>query len=111
MKIGELSLAILIPKTDEIWKYSNPKQAQQNAFKYLGKYAYLFKSIRPEKKYMILNPATNRWVHFGQLGYEDHLHHNDAIRRYRYRKRASNIKGEWKDNPYSPNNLSINILW
>jgi hypothetical protein len=28
-----------------------------------------------------------------------------------YRKRAENIKGKWKKNKESPNNLAINILW
>ena len=32
-------------------------------------------------------------------------------RRRLYKKRALNIKGEWKKNKISPNNLSINILW
>jgi hypothetical protein len=26
---------------------------------------------------MILNPNTNKWVHFGQLGYQDFTKHND----------------------------------
>jgi hypothetical protein len=32
-------------------------------------------------------------------------------RRRLYRARALKIKGDWKDNKLSPNNLSINILW
>ena len=38
----------------------------------------------------------------------------EKLREYRrnaYLKRATNIKGNWKDNKYSPNNLAINILW
>ena len=42
---------------------------------------------------------------------EDYTLHGDKKRRDRYLKRATNIKGKWQDNPYSPNNLSINILW
>ena len=32
-------------------------------------------------------------------------------RRRNYRKRATNIKGNWRNNPISPNNLAIRILW
>ena len=42
---------------------------------------------------------------------EDYLYHQNEKRRTNYLKRSSNIKGNWKDDPYSPNNLSINILW
>ena len=35
----------------------------------------------------------------------------DEERKKRYLKRASNIRGNWKNNPYSPNNLSLHILW
>jgi hypothetical protein len=31
--------------------------------------------------------------------------------RIRYLKRALSIKGNWKDNPYSPNYLSLLLLW
>jgi hypothetical protein len=45
------------------------------------------------------------------MGYEDYTKHKDPVRRQAYLKRATKIKGDWKDNKYSPNNLSINILW
>ena len=32
-------------------------------------------------------------------------------RRKAYRARATKIKGEWKKDKNSPNNLAINILW
>ena len=60
---------------------------------------------------MIQDKNTGKMVHFGQLGYEDFTKHKDKERRQRYLKRATNMRGNWKDNPYSPNNLSINILW
>ena len=43
--------------------------------------------------------------------YEDYLKHNDETRKKNYLLRSGNIKGNWKNNPYSPNNLSRNILW
>ena len=57
------------PSDDDIWSYSNPTVAQQNAFKKYGKTAIL------------------------------------------YRSKAKNKKGKWKEDGYSANNLSRNILW
>jgi hypothetical protein len=98
-------------KEVEILKYSNPKQVYKNAVEYLGNDVDIDVSTRKDKKYMIYNPKTNRWVHFGQLGYEDFTKHRNLDRRNNYLLRASRIKGNWKDDKYSPNNLSINILW
>lgn len=103
--------ALKILKSDDLYIYSNPIKAQKKAFEYLGDDAYIYKSLKPEKKYMIFDPINNKWVHFGQMGFEDYNKHNDFDRMLRYRNRAENIKGNWRDNPYSPNNLSINILW
>jgi hypothetical protein len=83
----------------------------ENAKKYLGKNVYLKFSDKPKKKYMIFNPNTEKWVYFGQMGYEDFTKHGDVKRRYNYLRRATNMKGNWKDNKYSANNLSINLLW
>ena len=56
----------------KLYKYSSPKQAQKMAYKYLGKTAKLYPAINPEKKYMIFDPDSKKWVNFGQLGYEDY---------------------------------------
>ncbi len=68
------------------------------------------KSTRENKKYMILND-DNKYVHFGDNRYEDYTIHNDLERRKRYLNRAKNIKGNWKKDKYSANNLAINLLW
>jgi len=60
---------------------------------------------------MILNPNTNKFVYFGQMGYEDFTKHKDEKRRENYLKRTANIRGKWKENPYSKNNLSRCLLW
>ena len=60
---------------------------------------------------MIYDPNLNKWIHFGNLNFEDYTRHGNINRRYRYLKRATNIKGNWKDNKYSPNNLAIHLLW
>jgi hypothetical protein len=97
--------------SSRINKYSNPKKVQKMAYKYLGKTAKIYTSSKKEKKYMIWDPKNKKWVHFGQLGYEDFTKHKDKRRRKNYLTRSNNIKGNWKTNKYSPNNLSIHILW
>ena len=59
---------------------------------------------------MVQDPS-GKWIHFGQMGYEDYTKHHDKLRRKRYLTRATNIHGNWKKNPYSANNLAIHILW
>lgn len=103
--------AIDLPKTDILYKYSNPKQAQKNTKLYLGNDVILYKSTRKNKKYMVYDSINKKYVHFGGLPYEDYLKHKNNIRQTRYLKRALNIKGNWRDNPFSSNNLSIWILW
>ena len=67
-------------------------------------------STRKNKKYMIMND-DNKYIHFGDLRYEDYTKHQDEERRKRYIGRATKIKGNWKKDKYSPNNLAINLLW
>jgi hypothetical protein len=90
--------------------FSNPIEAQRKAKKYLGKNTELFLSSRKDKKYMVITP-DDKLVHFGAIGYEDFTKHKDKERRDAYLRRATKIKGNWKGNKYSPNNLAINILW
>lgn len=92
-------------------KYSNPKTAQKKAYKYLGKTAKLYPADKKDKKYKIFDQKNEKWVNFGQLGYEDFTKHKNKSRRKNYLTRSRNIKGAWKPNKYSPNNLSIHILW
>ena len=67
-------------------------------------------STRKNKKYMILND-DNKYIHFGDSRYEDFTKHQDEERRKRHIGRARKIKGNWKSDKYSPNNLSLNLLW
>jgi hypothetical protein len=97
-------------KLNELLKYSNPDVAQKKAKEYLGNKTILYTSTRKDKKYMVKDP-DGKWIHFGQLGYSDFTKHKDEKRRQDYLNRATNIKGNWKENKYSPNNLSIHILW
>ena len=61
----------------------------------------------------MIEKPDGKWVHFGSFNppMEDYTKHEDEYRRINYLVRSSNIKGNWKNDIYSPNNLSINILW
>jgi hypothetical protein len=92
-------------------EYSNSKIAKKNAVKYLGKNVVLKPSTKKDKKFMVLNPDTNKFIHFGQLGFEDFTKHQDTKRQTSYLNRTANMKGDWKDDKYSANNLAREILW
>ncbi len=94
-----------------IQKWTNPIQAQKMAHRYLGKTAKLYPAKNSQKKYRIYDPHTEKWIHFGQIGYEDYTKHKDKRRRKNYLTRTEYMKGNWKTNKYSANNLSRNILW
>jgi hypothetical protein len=81
------------------------------AYKYLGKTAKLYPARNPVKKYSIFDPIHKKWVNFGQLGYEDYTKHHDKKRRKNYLTRTKSMRGNWKNNKYSANNLSREILW
>ena len=98
-------------KGSGINQFSDPKVVYEKAKKYLGKDVDIKLSDKPIKKYMILNPHTNKWIYFGQMGFEDFTKHKDLNRRQNYLRRTENMRGNWKDNKYSANNLSRNILW
>jgi hypothetical protein len=96
---------------NNIYKYSNPRQAQKMAFKYLGKTAKLYPARNSKKKYSIYDNKNGKWINFGQIGYEDYTKHHDKTRRRNYLTRTKSMRGDWKNNKYSANNLSRNILW
>lgn len=70
-------------------------------------------STRKDKKFMV--KYDNKWVHFGQEGYEDFLDHNDRQRRKNYRRRAEGIRDKEGRLTYklktSPNFWAVNVLW
>ena len=94
-----------------IYLYSTPSTAQKQAYKYLGKTAKLYPATKSEKKYVIYDKKNNKWVNFGQMGYEDYTKHHDKARRKNYLTRTKFMRGDWAKNPYSANNLSRHILW
>lgn len=98
-------------KLKQLRKVSNYKIARLKAKLYLGQDAELLPSSRKDKKYMVYDKNTEKYIHFGSIYYLDYLKHQDPERRENYLRRSQAIKGDWENNKYSPNNLSINILW
>ena len=89
-------------------KYSDFKTVNNKSLQLYNR--PVFVSSRKDKKYMIMNDSK-KFIHFGQLGYEDYTKHLDENRRRLYMARATKIKGNWKTDKFSQNNLSIHLLW
>ena len=97
--------------TRKLRRYSNPEIAQAKAKKYLGKTAKLYPGRNSAKKYSVFDDIHQKWVNFGQIGYEDYTKHRDVKRRKNYLTRTKSMRGDWKRNKFSANNLSREILW
>ena len=75
-----------------------------------------------DHKLSIVSPV-GKVVRFGKANYNDYilwtwletsgevLEGTATERRRLYHARFSKIKGDWKNDPYSPNNLSLHLLW
>ena len=91
-------------KYADLLNVSNPNEVFQRATD-LGFYINL--STRKNKKYMIQRP-NGKWVHFGDLRYEDYTYHKDDKRRQSFLFR----NWRWASAPkYSPAYLSFILLW
>ena len=70
-----------------------------------------------EKHKLQIPNADGRLIRFGAVGLGDYLlytlsHYASADKhRKSYLARATKIKGDWKNDPYSANSLAIHILW
>ena len=90
---------------------SDYKKVYANWLKYKGDDdAEIYLSERKDKKFCVVAP-DGKTVHFGQKGYTDFTKHQNQQRRENYLNRATNIRGNWRNNKYSANNLAINLLW
>jgi len=93
----------------DINKVSNPAIVRKKFAKYKGSdNAKLELSEKPDKKYKVVHDGKT--THFGST-LEDFTKHGDEARRKSYLARSAGIKGDWKNDKYSPNNLSRNLLW
>lgn len=74
---------------------------------------YLFKSDKPNKKYMVIykSPYTNRKrvIHFGASGYDDYLQSNSDLKKKAYIARHSVNENIY--DYYRPSFWALNILW
>lgn len=87
-------------------------------------YPYKLLGFASDGTHKLAIPDENgRVVSFGKVGYGDHLiySHLEAAGRVSagtaqkkqsvFQKSHSKIKGDWKQNPFSPNNLAMKVLW
>jgi len=88
--------------------FSNPTIVSQKAKKIYGNNVEIKPSTRKDKKYMIRNPSTNKYIHFGQLGYEDYTKHQDEKRRENYLKRNAIYKDADR---YTAGYMAYHLLW
>lgn len=88
-------------------KYSNPEIVQQMAHQLLGRDVPVYYSTRKNKKYMIQTPH-GKWVHFGEMGYQDYTLTRNNQKREAFRLRNH----KWATAPkWSPAWLSYHLLW
>lgn len=91
---------------------SDPVVVIRNADKYLGKKNYeLFISNAKNYKYTIIRSDNGRKIDFGGAGYYDYTKTKDERKRDAYLARSEKIKGNWKNDRWSRNWLSRNLLW
>lgn len=67
--------------------------------------------------------GNGKVVAFGKVGYGDHLIYTQLeasgkvasgtaqTKQNTFQKSHSKMKGDWRENPFSPNNLALKILW
>lgn len=93
----------------DINKVSNPSVVRSKFAKYKGSDDAVLKlSEKPDKKYKVIH--NGKTTHFGST-MPDYTKHGSETRRNSYLARSGGIKGDWKKDKYSANNLSRNLLW
>ena len=90
-------------------KVSNPTKVKANFRKYEGNDdVKLELSENKDKKYKVI--VDGKTTHFGST-MPDFTKHTDKTRQKSYLARSGGIKGNWRANKYSANNLSRSLLW
>lgn len=76
-----------------------------------------------DKKKLQIHDGDGNVVRFGAVGYGDHIIYSilekrkrvakgtAAQKKDRFVKSHTEIKGDWEQNPYSPNMLALSVLW
>jgi hypothetical protein len=97
-----------VPKNHEIYKYSNPYKLRKIADTKGFKNDEIYLSDKPNKKYMLFHPKTNKKIYFGESQFEDYLYHNDEVRRMKFKNRNK----KWADfDKYTPAYMSYFLVW
>ena len=88
---------------------STPSKVRANFRKYAGNDdVKLELSEKKDKKYKVI--VDGKTVHFGST-MPDFTKTADKTRQKSYLARSGGIKGNWRSNKYSANNLSRSLLW
>jgi hypothetical protein len=95
-------------KFEQLKKVSNPEEVMRRGLESYNKPIYM--SSRKYKKYVI-EDDNGKFKHFGDIRYEDATYHKNQDRIKKYWARMSKIKGNWFNDEYSPNMLSLRLLW
>jgi DNA adenine methylase len=100
---------IYLKKAKELAEY-NGYDASKVMFCNTGKNKLMFDS--PDGLVHFGNPQYPDYIIYSFMESKNQVEKGTADkRRELYRARATNIKGNWRDNRFSPNNLAIKILW
>lgn len=102
-------------KLSELIKISDPVEVKRRFEKYRGTAkAEISVSPRADKKYMIRVVAADgqrgRIIHIGST-MPDFTKTADEVKRKSYLARSAGIKGDWKSDKWSANNLSRALMW
>lgn len=102
-------------KLSELVKISDPAEVKRRFEKYRGSTkATIEPSPRADKKYLIrvatVPGVPGRAVHIGST-LADFTKHGDEARRKSYLARSTGIKGDWRHDKWSANNLARELLW
>ncbi len=116
-------------KLSELQKISDPAEVKRRFEKYRGSSkATIEPSPRIDKKYMVRVAAAGgtgtadavriersvnvrgRVVHIGST-MADFTKTGDDAKRKSYLARSAGVKGDWRDDKWSPNNLSRALMW
>jgi len=87
-------------------------------------YPYKLLGFASDGNHKLAIPDKNgRMVAFGKVGYGDHIIYSHLekaqkvpkgtadVKKNTFQKSHSKIRGDWASEPFSPNNLSLRILW
>jgi len=94
-------------KLEKIDKVSNIKKVLKNMKKYKIE-SNLFISPRKNAKFYVIDPSTNKKIHFGNINYQDYTFTGDKekLRKFKIRNH------KWETAPkYTSRYLSYFLLW